>query len=63
MELGFLRGLITLLLLALFLGIWMWSWSRNRRRDFDEASRLPLEDDSQPPKQKIGNDEMREQQS
>lgn len=49
MDIGIIRGLITASVLILFLGLWAWSWSRKRSADFDEASRLPLEDDSQPP--------------
>lgn len=49
MDIGTLRGVLTLLLLALFLGIWAWSWSRKRNDDFKRASELPLEDDSKPP--------------
>jgi len=50
MDIGIIRGLITVSILILFLGIWAWSWSRKRSADFDEASRLPLEDDSHPPR-------------
>lgn len=59
MDMGIVRGLITLLVLVLFVGIWAWSWSRNRHTEFDAASRLPLDDDTSPP----GADELKEQQS
>ncbi len=36
----------TVILLIIFIGIWAWAWSRGRRRDFDRASRLPLEEDN-----------------
>jgi cytochrome c oxidase cbb3-type subunit IV len=49
MDIGTVRGLITIVMLVLFLGIWAWSWSRKRRADFDEASRLPLDDNARPP--------------
>jgi cytochrome c oxidase cbb3-type subunit 4 len=45
MDIGIVRGLITVALLVLFLGIWAWSWSRKRSADFEATSRLPLEDD------------------
>ncbi len=35
----------TLLLLVIFVGIVMWAFSSRRKTDFDEAARLPLEDD------------------
>ncbi len=49
MDIGIVRGLITLTLLVLFLGIWAWSWSRKRSAEFDASSRLPLEDDQHMP--------------
>jgi cytochrome c oxidase cbb3-type subunit 4 len=47
MEMGTLRGLVTLALMVAFVAIWVWAWSSRRRKDFDEASRLPLEEDSE----------------
>lgn len=38
-------GLITPLLLLIFLGIVVWAYSGKRKKGFDEAARLPLEDD------------------
>jgi len=32
-------------MLILFVGIVAWAWSARRRKDFEEAARLPLEDD------------------
>jgi cytochrome c oxidase cbb3-type subunit 4 len=49
MEIGLVRGLITAILLILFIGLWLWSWSKKRYAEYDAASQLPLEDDSQPP--------------
>lgn len=40
-----LLGLWTLAAFIVFLGIFAWAWSRRRSKDFDEAARLPLEDD------------------
>jgi len=59
MDMGIVRGLITVAVLVLFLGIWAWSWSRKRHTDFDAASQLPLGDDRMPPAEK----DMKEQQS
>jgi cbb3-type cytochrome oxidase subunit 3 len=44
MTVGTLMGLITLVFLVMFLGIVVWAYSSRRRADFDEASRLPLND-------------------
>ena len=46
MSAGLLHGLWTAILLAAFLAIVVWAWSARRRRDFEEAARLPLEDDA-----------------
>lgn len=36
----------TVVLFIIIVGIWAWAWSSRRKRDFDEASRLPLDDDA-----------------
>lgn len=36
----------TVIAFALFIGIVLWAWSGRRRQSFDEAARLPLDDDS-----------------
>ena len=41
-----LSGIVTSLLLLVFVAGWAWAWSPRRRRDFEEAARLPLEDDA-----------------
>ena len=45
MDAGLAHGLWTALLLVTFAAIVAWAWSGRRKRDFDEAARLPLEDD------------------
>ena len=37
----------TVLLLVVFIGIVFWAYSSKRKQDFDEAARLPLDDDDQ----------------
>ncbi|WP_353252371.1 cbb3-type cytochrome c oxidase subunit 3 [Salinisphaera sp. PC39] len=44
MDLGTLMGLVTLVFLVIFVGIVFWAYSGRRRKDFDEASRLPLDE-------------------
>jgi len=58
MDIGTVRGILTAILLVLFIGIVIWSYSRRRRDDFDEAARLPLDDDGQSPDEN-DNDEER----
>jgi cytochrome c oxidase cbb3-type subunit 4 len=40
-----LHSLWTLLLLIIFVGIVVWAWSGKRKRSFEQAARLPLEDE------------------
>jgi len=47
-------GIVTATLLLVFLGGWAWAWSPRRRQDFEEAARLPLDDDREK-----GNQERR----
>ncbi len=44
-TLGILRGLATLAAMIGFIGVCAWAWSRRRKARFDEAARLPLEED------------------
>ena len=37
----------TVLLLVVFIGIVIWAFSARRKKDFDEAARLPLDDDEE----------------
>ena len=46
MDAGFLHGIWTAALLAVFAAIVVWAWSGRRKRDFEEASRLPLDEDT-----------------
>ncbi len=45
MDINTLRSISTVAALLVFLGIVWWAWSKNRKRDFDEAARLPFEQD------------------
>lgn len=53
MEIGTLRGLITLALLIAFVALVIWAWSKRRKADFDKLARMPLEDD--PPSKDQGS--------
>jgi cytochrome c oxidase cbb3-type subunit 4 len=44
-DINLVRGAVLLLLILGFMGIWAWAWSKKRKPTFDEASRLPLEED------------------
>jgi cytochrome c oxidase cbb3-type subunit 4 len=45
MDIGTFRGVITVVLMMLFIALVVWAFSRRRKKDFDEAARLPLEED------------------
>ena len=46
MDAGILHGLWTAAMIAVFGAIVFWAWSGRRKRDFDEAARLPLDEDA-----------------
>jgi cytochrome c oxidase cbb3-type subunit 4 len=39
------HSILTIVAIIIFLGIIVWAYSSKRKKDFDEAARLPLEDD------------------
>lgn len=45
MDINTLRAIVTVISLLVFLGIVAWAWSRRNRERFDEAARLPFQDD------------------
>ena len=44
MDLPTVRGLLTAILMLAFVGVVIWAWSSKRKKDFEEASRLPLDE-------------------
>jgi len=47
MDINDLRSILAVLIMLVFFGIAAWAYSDRRKADFDEAARLPLEDDDQ----------------
>lgn len=45
MDHGTLSGIVTALLILMFIGVIAWAWNGRRRKDFEEAARLPLDED------------------
>ena len=45
MDLNDLRSAITLVSFAMFIGLVVWTWQRKRLAAFEEAARLPFEDE------------------
>ncbi len=46
MDSGTASGVMTGILILVFIGIIAWAYSSRRRRDFEEAARIPLEDEN-----------------
>ncbi len=45
MDVNTLRSLVTVAGLITFIGIVLWAWSRRNAADFEQAARLPFEQD------------------
>jgi cytochrome c oxidase cbb3-type subunit 4 len=45
MDINDLRSITTVLMLAIFVGIVWWAYSAKSKAAFEEAGRLPLDDD------------------
>jgi cytochrome c oxidase cbb3-type subunit 4 len=43
MDITTMRVVVTLASFVCFAGIWVWAFSRRNQPDFDEAARLPFE--------------------
>lgn len=46
MDMTWVRGLVLILMIVAFMCMWIWAWSKKRKPVFDEAARLPLEEDA-----------------
>ncbi len=46
MDIAVFHSWWTVLLVVLFIGIVAWAWSGRRKQSFDEAAKMPLEDDT-----------------
>lgn len=45
MDINDLRSIVTVISLLTFLGIVAWAWSRRNKERFEEAARLPFQDE------------------
>ena len=45
MDINTLRSIVTVVCFAAFIGIVWWAWSARNKAEFDQAARLPLEQD------------------
>lgn len=42
---GWIYGVVTIILMIVFIGIVIWAWGAERTPGFEEAAQLPLRDD------------------
>jgi len=42
MDIGTVRGLVTLVVMLAFIGLVVWAYSRKRKKDFDEMAQMPF---------------------
>ncbi len=59
MDINDLRAGFTVLTMALFVGIVWWAYSDRRKATYDEAARIPLDDDLPVSVQEVGEAEKR----
>ena len=45
MDINLLRSIVTVVAFVVFIGIVVWAWSGRNRSRFEEAARLPFEQD------------------
>ena len=45
MDINLLRSIVTVVALLVFIGTVPWAWSSHNKQRFDEAARLPFEQD------------------
>ena len=45
MDINLLRSIVTVVAFVVFIGIVVWAWSTRNKERFDEAARLPFEQD------------------
>jgi cytochrome c oxidase cbb3-type subunit 4 len=48
MDITDVRAAMTVIMFVLFVGIVLWAFSKKRKRAFDEAARLPFDEDDAP---------------
>jgi cytochrome c oxidase cbb3-type subunit 4 len=45
MDQGTIEGIGTILAMIAFLGVCWWAFSKHKKKDFEDASRLPFDED------------------
>jgi cytochrome c oxidase cbb3-type subunit 4 len=47
MTASFVQSVWTVIAFVFFVGVVFWAWSGARKQDFEQAARMPLEDDNE----------------
>ena len=47
MDFSLLQAIWTIIVMVIFIGIVIWAWSGKRKESFDEAARIPMDDDDE----------------
>lgn len=45
MDINLLRSIVTVVAFSVFIGIVVWAWSSRNKNRFEEAAKLPFQDD------------------
>ena len=45
MDIGPVQAIWTIVVMVIFIGITLWAWSSKRKDKFNEAARIPMDDD------------------
>jgi cytochrome c oxidase cbb3-type subunit 4 len=53
MDIGTVRGILTVFVMLAFIGLVFWAYSRRRKADFDEMAQLPFNE--YPPEKEQGS--------
>jgi cytochrome c oxidase cbb3-type subunit 4 len=53
MDIGTVRGLVTLVVMLAFIGLVAWAYSKRRKADFDEMAQMPFREN--PPDKEQGS--------
>ena len=48
MDISLVHSIWTVVVMVLFVGIVLWAWSDRQKQRFDEAARLPFDEDDAP---------------
>ena len=54
MNFSLIHSIWTVMLFILFIGIIVWAWSAKRKKSFEQAARMPLEDEDMTPARPTG---------